>query len=302
MSTVASHTSNVAHRSDRLLAWMPLLAFITGVLLFGAALPSAAMAWLLAASIYAGFKWLAFANSAAARRASLRDSMLFLFLWPGMDADAFLTERPVAQPSAREVASAGVLMLVGLIIVLALPMLGQELPSEVRGWLGLIGLALLLLFGLAQIISIAWRIGGVDAQPIMNKPLRATSLADFWGHRWNLPFHDIGRIFVWRPIAKRLGWTLATLAVFLFSGVIHDLAMSLPARGGWGLPTLYFLLQGGAVLLERSSLGKRWGLSRGWRGRIFAAVFVLCPLGLLFHQPFLQRVVLPTIAAIVGGS
>ncbi|WP_254510981.1 MBOAT family protein [Anatilimnocola floriformis] len=293
MSAVASHMSNAPARRDRVLPWVPLLALIAIVLLCGASLHPAVSAWLLAASIYVGFKWLAFANSSVARRASRRDSLLFLLLWPGMDADAFLTERPVTQPNVREVASAAALMLLGLITIFALPTL--PLSTEVRGWTALVAIALFLLFGVAQTISIAWRICGVDAQPIMNKPMRATSLADFWGARWNLPFHDIGRIFVWRPVAKRFGWPTATMAVFLFSGVIHDLAMSIPARGGWGLPTIYFLLQGVAVLFERSPLGKRWQLSRGWRGRAFAALFVLGPLGLLFHQPFLQRVVLPTI-------
>lgn len=278
------------------LHWIPALALPTLVLLFGGNWPPALVAWLLAATIYVGFKWLTFATSRAARRASLRESFHFLFLWPGMDADAFFTARPIAQPSVREVAMATSLTLVGALLLLSLPVLAPYAPIEVRGWLGLIGLALFLLFGLSQLISIAWRIADVDAQPIMNRPLRATSLADFWGARWNLAFHDIGRLFVWRPLAKRFGGAVATLAVFLFSGVVHDLVMSVPTRGGLGLPTLYFLLQGGAVLLERSPLGKRWGLSRGWRGRVYAALFVLAPLGLLFHQPFLQRVVLPTLS------
>lgn len=212
-----------------------------------------------------------------------------------MDADAFFTKKAVPQPAGREVAMAAALTLAGLIVLLTLPELRSSWPVEVLGWLGLIGLALFLLFGLSQFISIAWRIAGVDAQPIMNKPLRATSLADFWGARWNLAFHNIGRLFVWRPIAKRWGFLTATLGVFLFSGIVHDLVMSIPSRGGLGLPTLYFLLQGGAVLLERSRIGRHCGLSRGWRGRVYAAVVVLAPLGLLFHQPFLQRVVLPTL-------
>jgi hypothetical protein len=278
------------------LHWIPTLAMPTLVLLAGVHWPPALVAWLLAGTIFAGFKWLAFASSRAARNVSVRDSLHFLFLWPGMDADAFFTAKPIAQPAVREVAMATALTLMGALLLLTLPALEPFWPIEVRGWLGLIGLALFLLFGLSQLISIAWRIAEVDAQPIMNKPLRATSLADFWGARWNLAFHDIGRVFLWRPLARRYGGVIATLGVFLFSGVVHDLVMSVPTRGGLGLPTLYFLMQGGAVLLERSRIGRRWGLSRGWRGRVYAALFVLAPLGLLFHQPFLQRVVLPTLA------
>jgi alginate O-acetyltransferase complex protein AlgI len=302
MSAVVKPISTPAVRLPRLLHWTPAIVLPLLVLALSPTWPRALVEWLLAAAVYAGFKWLAFANSRKARTASLGESAAFLFLWPGMDADAFFTPREVPQPSVREVAMAATLTLAGVLLLLALPSLESHWPIEIRGWLGLIGLALLLLFGVSQLISIAWRLVDVDAQPIMNKPLRATSLADFWGSRWNLAFHDIGRIFVWHPIAKRSGALLATIVVFVFSGLVHDLVMSVPLlwredvlHAGLGLPTLYFAIQCGGVLLERSPTGKRMGLSRGWRGRVYAAVVVLAPLGLLFHQPFLQNVVLPTL-------
>jgi len=61
---------------------------------------------------------------------------------------------------------------------------------------------------------------------------------------------------------------------------------------------MYFILQGIAVLIERSSLGKRVGLGEGWRGRLFAAVVLLLPIGLLFHPPFVLKAILPTLAAL----
>lgn len=295
MSAVAKSFPKPVVRTSSVLRWLPAIALPAIVLAFATAWPPAAIAWLLTIAIYAGFKWLAFASSQPARQATFGEALCFLFLWPGMDADAFFTVREVEQPSVREVGMATTLTLAGLLLLLVLPSLESTWPIEIRGWLGLVGLGLLLLFGIGQFVSIAWRIAGVDARPIMNKPLRATSLADFWGNRWNLAFHDIGRLFVWHPIAKRSGPLIATMVVFLFSGVVHDLVMSVPLGAGLGLPTLYFAIQCGGVLLERSPPGKRWGLGRGWRGRLFAAVVVLLPLGLLFHQPFLQQVVLPTL-------
>jgi len=35
-------------------------------------------------------------------------------------------------------------------------------------------------------------------------------LAEFWGRRWNLAFHDFVRRFVHRPIAVRFGPVAAT--------------------------------------------------------------------------------------------
>ena len=88
------------------------------------------------------------------------------------------------------------------------------------------------------------------------------------------------------------------MAVFVVSGLVHDLVISLPAGGGYGLPTIYFLIQGVCVMFERSRTGKRIGLRRGIPGWLFCALVVLGPVGLLFHAPFLERVIAPMLEAI----
>jgi hypothetical protein len=74
--------------------------------------------------------------------------------------------------------------------------------------------------------------------------------------------------------------------------------ISLPARGGYGLPTCYFVLQGLGVLFERSTPGKRLGLSSGIRGWLFAVFCAGAPAYLLFHPWFVRGVILPFLAAI----
>jgi len=162
------------------------------------------------------------------------------------------------------------------------------------------GLLLTLHCGLFHVLSIAWRFAGIDAKPIVRAPLLASSLTDFWGRRWNLAFRDLAHHYVFRPLASRLGIAGATMTVFLLSGIVHDLVISVPVNAGFGWPTIYFLLQGIALLAERSRLGQHLGLGRGWTGRAFAALVVLAPLGLLFHQAFVLQGVLPTIIAIRG--
>jgi alginate O-acetyltransferase complex protein AlgI len=95
-----------------------------------------------------------------------------------------------------------------------------------------------------------------------------------------------------------LGAEAAGFLVFGVSGVIHDLVISLPARGGYGLPTLYFLLQGAGVIVERSRFGKRLGLAQGVCGWCFVMVFVTVPVFGLFHPWFVMRVILPFMQAI----
>src|SRR5436190_2234880 len=78
--------------------------------------------------------------------------------------------------------------------------------------------------------------------------------------------------FAFRPLRTRIGVVGATLGAFAVSGLIHELVIAVPARGGYGLPTTYFLLQGVAVCAERTRAGRRLGLAHGWRGRLFTIV------------------------------
>ena len=90
----------------------------------------------------------------------------------------------------------------------------------------------------------------------------------------------------------------ATLAIFLFSGLVHDLVISLPARAGYGLPTAYFLLQGAGLLAEhaRGTPLARW---RGrWQGRVWTWLIVAGPAYWLFHPSFVRRVILPFMQAV----
>ena len=79
---------------------------------------------------------------------------------------------------------------------------------------------------------------------------------------------------------------------------MHEVVISFPAGGGYGGPTVFFMLQAAAIALERSALARRLGLGRGWRGWLFACAALVLPVGLLFHAPFLRNVVLPFLQAL----
>jgi D-alanyl-lipoteichoic acid acyltransferase DltB (MBOAT superfamily) len=162
----------------------------------------------------------------------------------------------------------------------------------------MLGLILLLHFGIFHIVGLAWQSLGIAAEPIMRAPLRSQSLSEFWGKRWNLGFRQLSHSFIFVPLHRRLGTGYAGFLVFVISGLLHDLIISVPSRGGYGLPTLYFAIQGGAIVLERSNAGRRFGLGRGKRGWLFMAAITAGPAFWLFHPPFVHNVILPFMKAI----
>ena len=198
----------------------------------------------------------------------------------GNGREGFLA-RKIAKPGSITFALAKTLLGFVLLFLLA-----RHAPDPLlAGWIGMVGLIFLLHFGLFHLLAIFWR-----AEPIMRAPWRAKSVSGFWGRRWNGAFNQLALDHVFRPLVRSLGVAGATLAAFLVSGLVHEFVISCPARGGYGLPTAYFLLQGGAILAERT-----WP---GVRGRVFTLAVVAAPACWLFHPPFVRRVVLPFLRAI----
>ena len=216
-----------------------------------------------------------------------------------MDARNFLQgKHDVAPPKPHDwLLAAGKVFLGAVLIWFVVRHFFNTQPLA-AGWIGMAGIILCLHFGLFQLVALAWQRAGVNAQPIMREPLRATSLVDFWGRRWNAAFHFLANDFAFRPLVQKFGATTSTLLVFLISGLIHDLIISLPAHGGYGLPTGYFLIQGLGVVFERTAFAKHIGLGHGWRGWLFTAICTVGPAFWLFHPIFVRNVILPMIQAI----
>jgi predicted DCC family thiol-disulfide oxidoreductase YuxK len=274
------------------LAILPLAALCTKVFV-----PAWVFMWLMAVAIFFGCKWLTLGRATQrARRVCPFRATAYLFLWPGMDADRFLSPELAPRPSRLELvknsALSAVRILIGALLLFAVARYGTV--PILAGWIGMVGMILILHFGFFDLASVGWRALRVDAPPIMNRPLRSTSVSEFWGRRWNAAFNDLAVRLAFRPVARHTGAVTATLIAFAVSGLIHELVISLPAGGGFGLPTVYFLLQGLAVLAER-----KWTLLRsGMVGWFFTMLIVAVPAYWLFHPPFLRNVILPFMRAI----
>jgi alginate O-acetyltransferase complex protein AlgI len=218
-------------------------------------------------------------------------------LWPGLDARAFFAARTVAHPAPGEWLMAGLMTLLGPIAVWVVAPRFAAQHDLAAGWIATLGLVCGLHFGLFRLAALAWRSAGRDVAPIMQAPIRSTSLNDFWSRRWNRAFRDFAYPLVFRPLVRRGYPRLAEWAVFLFSGLVHELAISVPAGGGYGLPLAYFLLQGCGREIERRASQAGLRLQGTFAGWLFTALFVVPAAYWLFHPPFMRRVILP----IVGG-
>jgi hypothetical protein len=255
--------------------------------------------WFLSLAIYFSLKWLTWWRARSRIAHTPWRSVAYLLLWPGMDADAFLDAKErVSPPGFSAWFSATVKTIFGVILLWVVARSVPPVQPILRGWVGMIGLILFFHFGTFQIVALIWRGFGVKAEPIMVAPLRSTSLGEFWGKRWNLGFRQLAHELIFRPLYRNIGVDAAGVLVFVVSGLIHDLVISVPARGGYGLPTLYFLLQGAGTSFERSQSGKRFELGHGMRGWCFMAAFLILPAFGLFHPWFVLRVILPFMRAI----
>jgi hypothetical protein len=291
----------VPFRAPRGVDWLPLLVLPSLVIALRNDIAPWVCTWALAGAIFISCKWLTFTRAIASGfEPVLSRALAHFFAWPGMDASEFLgrTSPAPGKIPARE-------WLFGCLKTLA----GAALLSFashgafggnplIAGWVGMVGIILLLHFGLFDLLALAWRRGGVNVTGVMRQPMAARSLSEFWGKRWNTAFNALARDLAFRPMSRKLSVPQNTLAVFLLSGIVHDLVISLPARGGFGLPTAYFLFQGVAVLVERSSMGRRFGLGKGFRGWLFTLLCTAGPAFWLFHPPFVMNVILPMLHAI----
>jgi predicted DCC family thiol-disulfide oxidoreductase YuxK len=265
----------------------------------GRTLPAWIWMWVIALALFLGAKWVTILRFL---RSGERAGPVRLFacalLWPGMDVQAFCGTEPVLPPPNRECALGAAKTLFGAAVIwVGTPSMGAANPL-VTGWVGMIGVVLLLHFGLFHLVSLLWRALGINARPIMQSPAAATSLSRFWGGSWNAAFTDLMHEILFKPLSRQLGARGALFLVFLVSGVLHELVISVPARGGYGLPTAYFVLQGLALLFEHSKPGRKLRIGSGWRGWCFAALVAGVPAFCLFHPVFIHRVILPMLHAI----
>ncbi len=154
----------------------------------------------------------------------------------------------------------------------------------------LAGLSFILHFGILNINSGIWNLLGFGTYALFKDPFRSLSLAEFWGRRWNFAFSEMTSIAVHRPLKKITNNKIATIVAFAFSGLLHEMAISLPVNRGYGLPALYFGIQAIALLLEKKIQFKSKTLKHIW-----VLFWLIVPIPLLFHKYFLEGIIWPIV-------
>ena len=253
-----------------------LLAFGLGLMWVGlcANLPAWGRMWLLCVALFL------MAKSAVL---PAHDRAAFVFLWPGFDAKAFIRMAKTEIPLALR-GSVNLFIGIGLIWMVA----RQVAEPFAATWIAMVGLILAMHCGLFTLLAAGWRKRGRDVMPLMDAPLLTASVTEFWGKRWNHAFRDVAHAILFKPVTRKWGALAGMWAVFIASGLVHEVVVSVPAGAGYGGPTLYFALQAIGMSLERGC-----PIKQRWIWRLRALAVLLLPLPLLFHRPFVMNVCHP---------
>lgn len=176
------------------IGWTPLFVLPLLTIAFRAKLLPWVFMWLLAVATFAGCKWQTWWEARATGRiaGNWKRSAAYFVLWPGMDADEFFDDivhkgripsREWIATSAKILSGIALIKLGAGAILLSHPILG--------GWAGMVGLILILHFGIFYLLALAWQQAGVDVKPIMQKPLKSRSLSELWGNAGTLAFANL---------------------------------------------------------------------------------------------------------------
>uniref|UniRef100_A0A0E0LLQ8 Wax synthase domain-containing protein n=1 Tax=Oryza punctata TaxID=4537 RepID=A0A0E0LLQ8_ORYPU len=129
---------------------------------------------------------------------------------------------------------------------------------------------LMLELFLATAAAAARVVLGAELEPQFDRPYLATSLADFWGRRWNLMVPAVLRPSVYRPVRARHGAAAGVAAAFLVSGIMHEVLfyyITLDPGCTTGEVTAFFALHGACVVAERWWWAARRRGHGAWRWR-----------------------------------
>jgi alginate O-acetyltransferase complex protein AlgI len=283
-------------------AWLSMLLLIPAVYCIFNHEHSALKMLGIIATTFTGMKVIIATVDYSGKKAKLKfiPWLAFALGWPGMRAQPFESLGQQALPNAWAMIRFGIGRVICglLLIVLAHGIVGLHFDAGLTYLLVspllLVALSLILHFGLLSMGAGQWRLMGVNTYYLFRQPAKSMSLTEFWGKRWNLAFIEMTTIAIFRPLRSKIGKTGALIVAFLFSGLLHELALSVPVNSGYGLPMLYFIIQGVMLLVEKKLISHNTAfLKHPVLARLWVLFWLVVPMPLLFHAQFIKLVVWP---------
>jgi alginate O-acetyltransferase complex protein AlgI len=208
----------------------------------------------------------------------------FVFAWPGVIPDWFRQRQPAQTIEPVRFLGAWARMALGAASIVLLAVYAPRIPDRRLGLAGVAALLLTVHLGIGDLLPWLLRWAGFAVPLLFDRPWAAMSLTDFWSRRWNLAFVEMNRCLLVKPVYRAFGKRGARFALFAVSGVLHELALSWPAGGGWGLPLGYFLVHGALVAVE-----ERFRIAN----RAWVWFWLIAPSPWLFHEPFRRALIVP---------
>jgi hypothetical protein len=286
----------------KFLTWLPMIALVSLALAIRNHLPPWILTWTLILFFIFGFKWVFFWRyvSEAHRKIAMWRVPCYFFLWVGLDPENFLNPQyKAARPPIRMWLYPFLNLVLSILFFFVIP---RHLPLQhvwLIGWSAMMGLLVFVYFVLTHALALMWQSFGVDAKHLMHMPIAARSLSRFWHVTWNTAYHRLIYTFVYKPTHAWAGKLGSLYLSFLVSGLLHELVFSYPYKGGYGLPTLFFMIQAVGITIERSPLGKKIKMrGAGSWGRVYVYLFTIPSSMFLFHIALIRGGVLPCLRAL----
>jgi hypothetical protein len=216
--------------------------------------------------------------------------------WFGMKPSLFESFPSGSLPYSQLLLKGLTRIIVGfLLLYLSTQVIGSEIVHIffLKELLLLAGLSFILHFGILNLSAASWRMMGVNVGELFRSPYRSKSLKEFWGKRWNIAFSEMTALVAYRPLKATIGAEKAITVSFLFSGLLHEVAISLPVKAGYGLPMLYFIIHAVAMRLEARSTIVQKIIRHRILSHVWVVTFLILPMPLLFHRKFVLHVLEP---------
>jgi len=297
---------NKEKRKARLYAWViAVVTVVVSAVFTSAQVPLMRMAIIVSLQLLSMKIVVAVESYSGENRLKVFQWMAFALGWFGMRPVLF---EKLPSPSLRmmDLVLKGASRILFGFFLLYLSKILEQYPHLARFFISqlllLVGLSLILHFGILNLATAVWRALGVNVSELFKSPFRSKSLKEFWGKRWNIAFSEMTALIAYRPLKTKIGVQKAVIVSFLLSGLLHEIAISLPARAGYGLPLTYFGIHAFAMHLETKSPLIQKVIKHRFLSHVWVLTLLVLPMPLLFHPEFIHHVLVPLRALLLQDA